>query len=232
MLILKVTERTIDNTKSRHFFRKRKNNVNSEDFKRSSLKVMGTNVVVLETYSDKLECEDMERLIKAYEGRILLPENSNITLPEEVLFNPKRYYMRAVLSSLINQIRTVHGDWRRICIKIDEFEPFKELYKVVEISKSLCLLTKRNSGVNKFVDACYNEYGAVVSVKENIEPSFWNVFLDLEKTDKRGRLIVEENGVPLVLYPDAAYFENKEEYRAVLNYGVEHKTVCAAFSDK
>lgn len=233
MMILKITDEVYGQGRNRTHFLKRADNGKLCDFRRSSVKVNGKNVVVLEITERGMDCDDVRTLLKFYEGRVLLSEgNKDVQVPESVLFNPEKYYMRAILSSLVNQINTVNKEWKRIFIKIDDFEPFKEFYRIVKISKSLCLQTRRNSSTNNFVNTCYNEYGAVVKIREKFDTDSYDIFLNLEEIDKNGKLIIDVKGKPTLLYPDITYFENNSEYKKLSGFGVDYNTICAAFSDK
>ncbi|MGN1315615.1 MAG: hypothetical protein ACI4VW_00970 [Acutalibacteraceae bacterium] len=233
MLILKITDEVHGNRRNRNFLRKKTVNENLYDFRRSSVRVNGKNVVVLEITESSMDCDDVQTLLKIYQGRILLSKGKeDVQVPESMLFNPNKYYMRAILSSLANQINTVNKEWKRIFIKIDDFEPFKEFYRIVKLSKSLCLQTQKNSSTNNFVNTCYNEYGAVVKIREECNTDSYDVFLNLEEIDKSGKLIIDINGTPTLLYPDITYFENDSEYQKLACFGIDYNIICAAFSDK
>ena len=233
MLILRITDEVYGRGRNRILFRRRGDKGEFCDFKRSSVKVNGKNAVVLEITERSIDCDEFRTLLKIYQGRVLLCDgDKRVGIPESVLFNPKKYFMRALLSTLANRINTVNKEWKRIIIKTDDFEPYKEFYPVVKISKSLCLQTKNTPLTKKFAHTCYNEYGAVVQISEDADKNLYDVFLDFEEIDKDGKLIIAVKGKPTLLYPDVTYFENNSEYEKIANLGIDYNTVCAAFSDK
>ena len=93
------------------------------------------------------------------------------------------------------------------------------------------MLTHKSRLTEEFVNECYYELGAIVFIKQSC-PSETDVFLDLEQIDTKGRLMVNAKGVEHILYPDATYFDDKEEYQKLAVFNINHKYKCAAFSDK
>ncbi len=232
MLILKLKDKNKEIKKTRNIFRRRKVTENEISFNRYSINVNGKNVLVLELNESELSCDEVITLLKIYKDRVLVAkENKNNNILKEYMFKPKEYYKRAVLSSLIKQIRTVNKDWKYLSVKMDVFSPYKELYEIVKISKTVNLITQKNAKTLKFVNECYNEYGAIVNIigaglKEN------EVYLDLEQIDDSGKLMISVKGKEFLLYPDATFFQPDEEYKKLLPYGLEHNVICAAFSNK
>lgn len=233
MLILSITEGAKKERKHGSFFHRKAVRGSPCDFRRSSVNINGKNVIILNISEDGLKCEEVRTLLKIYRGRVLLSKGKNqVELPRNLLFDPKRYYMRAVLSSLVNQMKTVNKEWKKVCIKIETFEPVKEFYQIVKSAKALCLLTPKSPLTDSFVNNCYNEYGAVVKVADDCFLDFYDVFLNLEEVDEKGRLIIKVKGKPLLLYPDMTYFESNTEYQKLADFDIEHDVVCAAFSGK
>lgn len=231
MLILKLTDERDKKTKG--IFRKRIICENQEEIKRHSVNVNGKNVIVVELPKQKIESEDILTLLRIYKGRVLVSkDDSKIKALKESLFSPEEYYQRAVLSSLINQIKSFNNEWKNICIKTENFKPFKELFEIVKISKSVTLITKENTESDKFLSDCYYEYGSVIRVKGEDQFLKCDVFLNLDETDDRGKLIINVKGKDFLLYPDVSYFQDKTEYKELLPFNIEHNIICAAFSDK
>ncbi len=214
-------------------FKKKKKLKSERDFKRYSVNVNGKNAIVLELTEKDLHSEDVLTLLKIYKGRVLVSSKyANNELLNEYVFSPKEYYQRALLSSLINQIKTVNRDWKNICIKIKSFSPFKELYELVRISKTVTMITPDNALTDKFLKECYYEYGTVVSFKNEITAQRYDVFLDLDEVDNKGKLMINVNGKEFLLYSDTRYFENCSEYQKLFPFNMEHNIICAAFSLK
>lgn len=233
MLILDfVEERVVEDRPQRKIFRKR-DKENNKELKRYSVNVNGRNVTILEITKKDLKKDDVLTLLKIYKGRVLVPdkfsEKENL---KEYLFSPKEYYRRALLSSLINQIKTVNKEWKSVTIKTEVFKPFKELYELVRISKSVIIQTEANSYTGKFINDCYYEYGAIVPIKKEITSTKNDVYLNLDEIDNKGKLMINARGKDFLLYPDIRYFEICSEYQKLSQYNIEHNLICSAFSDK
>ena len=233
MLVLDfVDERAVDEKSKRKIFRK-KVRENNKELKRYSVNVNGKNVTILEITEKDLKKDDVLTLLKIYKGRVLVPdkfkEKENL---KEYLYSPKEYYHRALLSSLINQIKTVNKEWKNVTVKTEVFKPFKEFYELVRISKSVIILTEANSYTEKFMDDCYYEYGAIVIIKKEITLTKNDVYLNLDKIDNKGKLMINAKGKDFLLYPDIKYFEVYSEYQKLSPYNIESNLICSAFSDK
>ncbi len=219
------------NTKKRIF--KKNKALKKNELNRYSINIKGKNILVLDLSEKDLMREDVITLLKIYKGRVLVPSKyQNEENIESYLFNPKEYYQRALLSSLINQIKTVNKDWKNLCVKTEKFSPYKELYEIVRISKTVSIITSDNPYTDKFKKECYYEYGAIVSVKNDEEKHKFDIFLDLDKIDNKGKLMINVKEKEFLLYPDVRYFENKPDYQKLLPFNIEHNIICSAFSDK
>lgn len=233
MLILKLTDERDEKKKVKGIFRKRIIYENREGIKRYSVNVNGKNIIVVELPKNMLECEDVLTLLKIYKGSVLVStDDADINILKKSLFSPEEYYQRAVLSSLVNQIKSFNNEWKIICIKTESFKPFKELFEVVKISKSVILITKENTLTDKFLNECYYEYGSVVRIKGAEQFLKYDVFLNLDEVDDKGKLIINVKGKDFLLYPDVSYFQDNTEYQKLLPFNIEHNIICAAFSDK
>ena len=232
MLILKLNNEAEDVKRKRAFFRRKKESVKESEFNRYSINVNGKTVLVLELKENELACEDVKTLLKIYKGKVLVSkEHKNNQHLKGYLFEPGEYYKRAVLSSLKNQIRTVNRDWKFISVKINDFSPFKELYEIVKISKRVNLITQKNAQTIKFANDCYNQYGSIISI--NGEAFAGNeIFLDLDKTDSNGKLMISVKDKDFLLYADNNYFQAEEEFKKLVPFNLEHNIICAAFSKK
>ncbi len=233
MLILDfVEERVVEDRPQRKIFRKR-DKENNKELKRYSVNVNGRNVTILEITKKDLKKDDVLTLLKIYKGRVLVSERfmGNEDL-KEYLHSPKEYYQRALLSSLINQIKTVNREWKNIAVKTECFTPFKEFYELVRISKAVSIFTEANSYTDKFLNDCYYEYGAIVSVKKEITSTKSDICLNLDKIDNNGKLMINAKGKDFLLYPDIRYFDICSEYQKLSQYNIEHNLICSAFSDK
>ncbi len=233
MLILKICDEEEKTKKVKGIFRKKIIYESQEIIKRYSVDINGKDVVVLELSEHKLNSEDALMLLKIYKGRVLVSEEKkDLSVLQQYLFSPKEYYKRAILSSLINQIKCMNNEWKNICIKTELFSYFKELLEVVRISKKVILLTKANSETDRFLNDCYYEYGSVVTVKEENDCIKYDVFLDLDEIDDKGRLMITVKDKNFLMYPDISYFESNVEYQKLLPFSINHNEICAAFSDK
>lgn len=232
MLILKINEEREKIKRIKGIFRKKIIYEKLEDIKRYSINVNGKTVTVLELSASEIGNDDFLSLLKIYKGRVLVSEEYyRNDILKDYLFDPREYYKRAILSSFKNQIRTVRKDWNNVCIKTDEFSPFKELFEIVKISKTLTLVTQRSTLTDEFVNECYYEFGAIIFLKEAC-PLQTDVFLNLDLIDAKGKLMINVRGREFILYPDATYFDGNEEYQKLLMFNVDHNKICAAFSDK
>ncbi len=231
MLVLKFNKDKENVKKKRHVFRRKKDNINIPELNRYSINVNGKQVLVLELTERELIDENVTALLKIYKGKVLVPEGyKNVEVLKEYLFEPKEYYQRAVLSSLKKQIRTVNKEWNNICIKFDNFSPFQEFFEIVQLSKSVNLITPKNPQSIKFVNDCYNEFGAIVFLN-GAYSSERSVLLDLDKIDSSGRLLIKVKEKDFILYPDTTYFQQKDEFKKLSTFNVEHNIICAAFSN-
>jgi len=219
------------NNKKRVF--KKNRGLKNNELNRYSINVKGKTAIVLELSEKDLEYDEVLTLLQIYKGRVLVPsEYANIELLKDFLYNPNEYYQRALLSSLINQMKTVNRDWKNICIKTEKFSLFKEFYELVRISKKVTFLTEPNAYTERLIRDCYYEYGAIVSVKIDEEKHKFDVSLDLDKIDDKGKLMINVKDRDFLLYPDVRYFENQTEYQKLLPFQIEHNIICSAFSDK
>ncbi len=233
MLILKFDDERekIDNTKKRLF--KKSRALRNNELKRYSINVNGKAAIVLELTEKDLQYEEVLTLLKIYKGRVLVTSKyKNEEILKEYLYSPKEYYQRALISSLVNQIKSVNKDWKNICVKIKSFFPFKEFYELVRISKAVAILTEANAYTHKFSEDCYYDFGAIVSVKTEISTNKFDIILDLDSIDNNGKLMINVKGKEFLLYPDMRFFENNTEYQKLLQYNIEHNIICAAFSNK
>ena len=127
MLILKFNdERESFKKPKKRFYKKVKNN----EYKRYSLNINGKAAIVLELTEKDLQCEDVLTLLKIYKGRVLVSSAyADEEILKEYLFNPRDYYQRALLSSLVNQMKTVNKDWKNVSVKIDDFILYHKKFK-------------------------------------------------------------------------------------------------------
>ncbi len=233
MLIMKFIDDNGNKEKIKKRFYKKRKNIKNNVMNRYSINVNGKTVIVLELSEKDLQSEDVLTFLKIYKGRVLVPKKyANQEIIKEYLYNPKYYYQRTLLSSFINQIKAVNKEWRNICIKTEVFTPFKELFEIVKITKSVIIITQTNAIVQKFLDDCYYEFGAVVYVRNDEYIFEKDVYLDLDAINTEGKLFINVKGRDLLMYPDTSFFENCSEYQKLLPYNIEHNIICAAFSDK
>ncbi len=233
MLVLKFIDEREDVEKNKkHFFNKGRK-IQNNKINRYSININGKNVLVLELREKDLLREDVLTLLKVYKDRVLVSEKyKNFEMLKEYIYSPKEYYQRALISSLVNQMKTVNKDWKNICIKTERFLPFKELYELVRISKKVTIIAENNSYTEKFSKDCYYEYGAIISVKKDDSKLRNDAYLDLDKVDDSGKLMINVNTKDFILYPDARYFEICPEYEKLLSFDIEHNIICAVFSNK
>ena len=233
MLVLNFFDEREDVEKNKKkFFQKRRKN-NNNKIKRYSINVNGKNVLVLELTEKDLVEEDVLALLKIYKGMVLVPEKyKNSERLKEYLYSPKEYYHRALISSLVNQIKSVNKDWKNICIRTESFMAHKELYELVRISKKVTIIGESNLQSEKFTKDCYYEYGAIVSVKKDNSGLKYDVFLNLDEVDNSGKLMINVNTKDFILYPDTRYFESCTEYQKLVAFCLDYNTICSVFSNK
>ncbi len=232
MLILKITEEREQRIKNKGRFRKKVVYENYDQINRYTINVSGKNVVVLELSEKNLENEDVATILRVYNNRVLVEEKyKRNKILVNYLFNPKAYYQRAVLSSLTNQIKTLNKDWQNICVKLKFFLPFNEFFSLVKISKNVTVITDESNLTDMFLNRCFCEYGAVVKLKNECATTDFDVFLDLDAIDNKGKVMIEVKGKTFLLYPDNTYFSNDAEYEKLQCFNLEHNEMCAAFSD-
>lgn len=233
MLVLDFVDEREDIKRLKKRFYRKKEFKRADDLKRYSVNVNGKTVIVLELTEKDLQSVDVLTLLKIYRGRVLVTSKYvNNECLREYIFSSKEYYQRALLSSLINQIKTVNKDWMNICIKIEDFLPFKELYKLVKITKKVTIITADSVLTDKFIKECYYEYGSIVSLKNEKTSQTSDVFLNLDEIDNNGRLMINVRGREYLLYSDTSYFESCLEYQKLSKYNIEHNIICSAFSNK
>ena len=213
-------------------FRKKRHTRNENELKRYSLNINGRNVIVLELTEGDLHNEDVLKLLRIYKGRVLTSIEKQInSILKEYTFNPKEYYQRALLSSLINQMKSVNKGWRTVSLKLEEFYPHKELYELVKISKRVNIITIENALTDKFAKECYYEYGAIITFRE-CDSFKYDVYLNLDEIDSNGRLMINAGGRDCLLYSDMKYFEDCTEYQKLNQFNIDHNIICSAFSDQ
>ena len=116
-------------------------------------------------------------------------------------------------------------------MKNKSFYPYKEFFEIVRHLKTVILITDENSVTDRFIADCYKEYGAIVRVRGSVDFSTADAFLDLDDIDDNGKLFIFFNGKNCLLYPDEAYFRDCKEFNKLCSYEIEHKMICAAFSE-
>lgn len=230
LLILNFVDDNDTKKKQKKLFSKKKLSNSKSEFKRYSLNVNGKNAIVLDLTEKDLHNDDILMLLKIYKGRVLVStEYQNNSILNDYIFNPREYYQRALLSSLINQMKTVNKEWKTVCLKIESFNSSTELYELVKISKRVNIITNQNALTDSFTKACYYEYGAVITFKDITTDKF-DVFLNLDEIDDRGRLMINAGSKEYLLYSAMKYFEFCSEYQKLSQYNIEHNIICSAFS--
>ena len=235
MLILKFNNEynEVENKKRARLFVPKSRKQKNDTLNRYSVIVNGKNISVLELTRKELKSDDVQMLLKIYKGRVLTSEKyKNDDELKEHLYSPKLYYQRALISSLVNQIKAANKEWKNICIKTDSFEPFKELYELVIITKRVSIITEESAYTRAFIKDCYYKYGAIVSVKGDASIIENDVFVNLNEIDNGGRVMINVNSKDFILYPDARYFESCDEYQKLLPFGLEYNIICSVFSEK
>lgn len=230
MIILKFVPYDEKFCKKKHFLGKRIVQT-VPPIKRTNLYLNGGTVFRLELPKEALKREDVKTLIRRYKGNIIvLPEEAVCELQREYLFDPTRYYTRALLAALSQYIADFDGKWQNICIKITDFEYFEEFSTLAKTARRLTVITENNLFCERFKRDCYYTYGAAVVFTPDIPLCDFDVYADFSKIDPRGTLpLVLKNG-SCMLYPKKDYFVPSEAAIEVMRLGVDSKLACAAFN--
>lgn len=179
------------------------------------------------------ENEEILRLLKIYKGRIIVPDN--IALEEKIkdyLFDIKPYCKRAILSAFIKYMGNDFNIYKTVCIADSSFQITQEYADVAKFARNLVILTENNIKTQSFTDYCYLNLGTVVSIKDKIKSSGWDIYLNLDDTFDDGRATVKFRDKEAILHPDPDYFICNKEISEIISYGVPVKTACAAFEAK
>ena len=235
MLVLKINTEKEFVKKRKGVFSKKSISVQSNGVVRSTVNINGVKAIVMELPLAATKTEEFNTLLKMYSGRLLCAntdnDNSHI-INADYLFSPKAYYQRALLSSLVNQVKIISADCSRVCMKVEAFFICKELYSLVKVFKDVTINTKPSALTTQFVSQCYNDFGAIVKIKSDYIALSNTVLVDLDKADEKGRLIINACGKEYFLYPDSTYFECNAEYNKLQGFNIDYNLLCAAFSGK
>lgn len=233
MLVLKIIDEPIIISKRKTFFGKKKV-VETPQIKRENLKVGSMNVVLLELPLSEFDNADLKRLVNVYKGKILItPQNKIDLLDNSYFFDLRRYYRKALLSSLAKYISFNKEDIMSVCLKYDDFEITDELFYVAKFTRNLEIVTKYSKLTECFKNECFEKFGAYISFSQKeVSSGEFDIYADFSKIDNEGQLIIKENGKERCFYPDAKYFIPNNYTKILTAIGINEKIACACVNLK
>lgn len=228
MLIVQLKEEAeCDNKKIKKRFGKKNNTCTGYPL-RQSIKINNRPICVLNIREKDLENQQIQRLLNNYRGKVLVPEKNKELFDGTLLFDSDYYFQRALISSLIKQLAYVDAEKRCVLIKVSSFGGCDELYELVRISKKVAFCTDDCEELKVLQSYCYENYGAVVVLKDFSCRDEYGIVMDLDMIDKRGKLIIDFLGKNTLIYPDATFFYANDVAGKLISMGIDENTASAA----
>lgn len=229
MLIIKIKSNEDEKINGRFF----KKQLRPDAFKRSCFNIRNKPCTLIEFNETMLPTLNLERLFKTFEGRIIgAADDLEKVVPPEYRFDIKPYYKRALLSSLRKNISS-NARSLNLAIKDDNFVFSQEYINLAKSVKSFTLLTKESTETDRFCNHCFVEYGFFVNIVNSYDNIVnCNIYVDFNKIEHDGKIMIVKDEREAVLYPDPEFFAVDDEIRPVLKMGIPLKVVCAAFDSK
>ena len=225
MLILDIKNPVVMAKKS--FFRRKQ--VTEQGIERNNFKYNKKIHTIVSVPENMLESEEFLKLLKMFEGQILVCNDERINaLVEPYRFNPLPYFKDAVYSSLYNIIKTDQSI-KTVCIKDSAFKSSEALFDIVKISKNTIIETEPTIETQRFCDECYYNFGAFVRITRFHINRDNGLFINTEDIDREGKGVVSIDGKEAIIYPDPKYFNCDNQLKELLKYKIPIKTLCAGF---
>lgn len=181
---------------------------------------------IIEIERNYLNSERIQKLLSAYNGRIVLNENLPQELFKDYLFNATDYFLRALLSSLVNKIK-YEKDIKSICIKYDKILVCEEVFKLVKNVRNVHYTVENDNKTEIFKKECFNRYGTFINIGEIDDFNCFDVYIDLSQFTADGKCEIYFKGKRGLLYPDCSFFDVNDNVRKLLKYGVNRRIACA-----
>ena len=225
MLILDIKNPVV--IEKKRLFRKKQ--VTEQGIERNNFKYNKKIHTIVSVPENMLESEDFLKLIKMFEGQILVCDDERINaLVEPYRFNPLPYFKDAVYSSLLNIIKT-DKSIKTVCIKDNAFKSSEALFDIVKISKNTIIETEQTIETQRFCDECYYNFGAFVRITRFHINRENGLFINTADIDHEGKGVVLIDGKEAIIYPDPKYFNCDNQLKELLKYKIPIKTLCAGF---
>ena len=230
MLILKIMPECGGVKKQRFFGRLIKRHSTGSAV-RYNISVNGCVHTVVEVCESELCNEQLERLFKAYSGKIIVPQQyENHPAFEGKLFDATPYRCLAAVSSLINYMKTNVNKKLTVCIHISGEKVFDILGELLRCAKSLTVICEQSAAALAFAENCYKTYGVKPHICTAVPESEFDVNADFTTFEKNGRSFIAVCGKTAVLYPDPLYFADCASFETFAEWGINRNVLCAAFS--
>lgn len=212
--------------------KKRKRNCKpTQNFIRYTDYINNKPFYIVEVGKNFLCTENMQKLLYAYKGCVLINEN----LPEEpfceYLFDAREYYLRALLSSLSNRVK-YEKDINSICIKNENILICEEVFEIIKNVRTVHFIVSKDIQTEVFQDECLKRYGTFIKIGEYCCFDEFDVCIDLSQMTSDGKCEIFFNGKTGLLYPDSSFFDATENVKKLLAYGVDKKIACAICNSK
>ena len=231
MLVIKdlFDDFEIQNKKTKKFKRSRKPIQNN--FIRYTDYINNKPFYVVEVGKNFLCSENMQRLLSAYKGWVLINENVPKEPFCEYLFDAREYYLRALLSSLSNRVK-YEKEINSICIKNDYVLICDEVFEIIKNVRNVHFIVSKDLQTEKFQDECLKRYGTFIKIGECSCFNEFDIYIDLSQMTVDGKCEIILNGKMGLLYPDSSFFEANDTVKKLIAYGVDKKIACAICNSK
>lgn len=212
--------------------KKRKRNCKpTQNFIRYTDYINNKPFYIVEVGKNFLCTENMQKLLYAYKGCVLINEN----LPEEpfseYLFDAKTYFLRALLSSLANRVK-FEKNISSICIKNNSILICDEVYEIIKNVRNVHFIVSKDNLTENFQDECLKRYGTFVKIGESSSFNEFDIYIDLSLMTEDGKCEIFIKGKRCLLYPDNSFFDADESVKKLLACGVNKKIACAICNSK
>lgn len=213
---------------SHRFFKKQEQ---QSLFYRQTDYINGKPFYIIECDKSFLKSEEMNKLLCAYKGKVFSQTNEIAKEIGEYLFNPRDYYIRALLSSML-RISEFQESFESLCIKCSNLCESEELYEIIKKIKYVSIVSEDTFEIKKIKKNSFILFGTFINVIPKIPPLDFDAFIDLNKITDDCRCEFLFKGKSLTLYTDNSYFEVNEQVNILLSHGIDKKTACAFCNSK